>query len=234
MRTSASAVTAPRRGVRLHDWRERLRDPSLTALLIIQLCMIFVAAPLAALGLPWARPVGEALVLALVLIVVTLSNSRGAIVVIVVGLGTILARLLLVEHPTAFTNAFPRGGSILMFVALTWVVARAVYAPGRINLHRVQGAVVLYLNFAIIFGSAYLVMWDLIPTAFANLAAPASGFTEIDAMLYFSLTTLTTTGFGDITPVHPFARSLEAVIGQLSPATILAGLVTLELKHRRR
>ena len=175
--------------------------------------------------------------MALLLIVVTLSNSRGAIVVIVIGLGAILAHLVLVEHPADFANVFPRGGSILMFGALTWVVARAVYAPGRVTLHRVQGAVVLYLNFAIIFGSAYRLMWDLIPTAFANLAVPASGFTEIDTMLYFSLTTLTTTGFGDITPVHPFARSLanlEAIIGQLYPATILARLVTLELEHRRR
>jgi hypothetical protein len=93
-------------------------------------------------------------------------------------------------------------------------------------LHRIQGAVVLYLNFAIIFGSAYRVMWDLIPAAFANLAAPASGFSEIDTMLYFNLTTLTTTGLGDIAPVDPFARNptnLEAIIGQLYPATILAG-----------
>jgi hypothetical protein len=216
MQSSASAVAPDLAGTRLHAWRERVRDPRLTALLIIQLCVIFVAAPLAALGLPWARPVGEGLVLALVLIVVTLSNSPGAIVAIVIGLGAILAHLVLAERPTAFTNVFPRGGSILMFVALTWVVARAVYAPGRINLHRIQGAVVLYLNFAIIFGSAYRVMWDLIPTAFANLAAPASGFSEIDTMLYFTLTTLTTTGLGDITPVHPFARNptnLEAIIG---------------------
>ena len=124
-----------------------------------------------------------------------------------------------------------------MFGAQTWVVARAVYEPGRVTLYRVQGAVVLYLNFAIIFGSVYRLMWDLIPTAFANVAVPASGFTEIDTMLYFSLTTLTTTGFGDITPVHPFARGLAnfgAIIGQLYPATILARLVTLELEHRRR
>ena len=236
MRTSASVVAAPR-GVQPQAWRERVRDPSLTALLIIQLCVIFIAAPLAALGLPWARPAGEALVLALVLTIVTLSNSRGAIIAIVIGFAAILAHLVFVRHPAPYTNVFPRGGSILMFGALTWVVARAVYAPGPITLHRVQGAVVLYLNFAIIFGSAFRLLWDLIPTAFANLAAPASGFTEIDTMLYFSLTTLTTTGFGDITPVHPFARSLanlEAVIGQLYPATILARLVTLEIQHRRR
>jgi hypothetical protein len=39
------------------------------------------------------------------------------------------------------------------------------------------------------------------------------------------------------TPVHPLARSLanvEAVIGQLYPATLLARLVTLELEDRRR
>jgi hypothetical protein len=48
--------------------------------------------------------------------------------------------------------------------------------------------------------------------------------------------TLTTTGYGDIAPLHPFARSLaniEAIIGQIYPATLLARLVTLELAHER-
>jgi hypothetical protein len=51
-------------------------------------------------------------------------------------------------------------------------------------------------------------------------------------VFYLSFATLTTTGYGDIVPVHPWARSLcniEAVIGQLYPATPLARLVTLEL-----
>ncbi len=44
-------------------------------------------------------------------------------------------------------------------------------------------------------------------------------------LIYFSFVTLTTTGYGDIVPLHPYARSLaniEAVIGQLYPATLLA------------
>ena len=48
-----------------------------------------------------------------------------------------------------------------------------------------------------------------------------------------ALLSLTSTGYGDIVPVHPFARSLcnlESVIGQLYPATILARLVTLGLR----
>ena len=56
------------------------------------------------------------------------------------------------------------------------------------------------------------------------------------ALLYFSFSTLTTVGYGDITPLHPMARdiaNLEAVIGQLYPATLLARLVSLEIEHRR-
>jgi len=47
---------------------------------------------------------------------------------------------------------------------------------------------------------------------------------------------LTTSAYGDIVPVEPFARALanvESVIGQLFPATLLARLITLELEHRR-
>ena len=53
------------------------------------------------------------------------------------------------------------------------------------------------------------------------------------ALFYLSFVTLTSTGYGDIIPVHPLARSLcniESVIGQLYPATLLARLVTLEMK----
>jgi Ion channel len=55
-------------------------------------------------------------------------------------------------------------------------------------------------------------------------------------LLCFSLATLTTSGNGGIVPLHPFARSLaalEAVIGQLFPATFLARLIALELQGRR-
>jgi hypothetical protein len=46
--------------------------------------------------------------------------------------------------------------------------------------------------------------------------------------MYYSFVTLTTLGYGDVTPVHPFARTLaylEAVIGQLYVAVLVASLV---------
>src|SRR5260370_15093388 len=130
-----------------------------------------------------------------------------------------------------------RGGDILAFSALTWVVAHAVYAPGRITFHRLQGAVVLYLSLATIFASAFGLIWELSTGAFVNLVARAVGPEEVATMLYFSITTLTTTGYGDIVAVDPFARSLanlESVLGQFYLAVTVARLVTLELEDRRR
>jgi cell shape-determining protein MreD len=79
----------------LRSWQERIRDPSLTVLLVLELCLVFLAAPLAAQGVPDARPVAETLVLAVLAIVVVLSHRQGAIVAILLGLA---ARSHLAAH----------------------------------------------------------------------------------------------------------------------------------------
>ncbi len=50
------------------------------------------------------------------------------------------------------------------------------------------------------------------------------------ALLYFSFTTLTTTGYGDITAINPVVRMwsiFEAIIGTMYNATVIARLVSL-------
>ncbi|HWZ66860.1 MAG TPA: ion channel, partial [Stellaceae bacterium] len=192
----------------------------------------------AAQGVADARPVAETLVLAVLAIVVVLSHRRGAIVAILLGLTAVLASFSFgTGWSPVIASVLRRGGNVLMFSALTWVVAHAVYAPGRITLRRLQGAVVVYLNLAVIFAAAFSLIWDLSPAAFASLPAPSGGPDELATMLYFSLTTLTTTGYGDIVPRDPFARSLanlESIVGQFYLAITVARLVTLELEDRRR
>jgi hypothetical protein len=236
-RQRASIALRERRGL-VRAWQDRIRDPSLTILLVLEACAIFVAAPLAARGLPIARTIGDTLVLAVLVIVVALSRKRGAIVMILLGLVATFAGLSLGPGWSPLAAAIlDRGGEILIFSALIWVVAEAVYAPGRITFHRLQGAVVLYLNLATVFTSAFRLIWEISPAAFANFSASQMGPGEVAAMLYFSLTTLTTTGYGDIVAVDPFARSLanlESVVGQFYLAITVARLVTLELADRRR
>jgi hypothetical protein len=222
----------------IHVWQDRIRDPALTVLLAFELCLIFAAAPLAARGVPIARPIIQTMVLAVVVIVGLLSHRRGAIAAILLGLAATLASISLGSGwPPVAATVLRRGGDILTFSALTWVVAHAVYAPGRITFHRLQGAVVLYLNVATIFASAFSLIWELNPSAFASLPAATDDLGKLATMVYFSLTTLTTTGYGDIVPVDPFARSLanlEAVIGPFYLAITVARLVTMEIEDRRR
>ena len=55
------------------------------------------------------------------------------------------------------------------------------------------------------------------------------------AFTYFSFITLTTVGYGDVTPLNEVAKQLavlEALIGQLYPAILLARLVSLQVTTR--
>jgi voltage-gated potassium channel Kch len=219
-------------------WQDRLRDPSLTVLLVLQLFLLFVALPPAATGVPIAAPVAWLLLLVAVTLVVVLSRRVGASVFILLGLACAAASFALGRQwSPIIASVLDHGGFILAFSALTWVVAHALYAPGRITFHRLQGAMVVYLSLATIFANAFGLVWGLIPGAFANLPPAAPGAGEFAAMLYFSLATLTTTGYGDIVPLNPFARSLaslESVIGPFYLAITVARLVTMELDDRRR
>ena len=207
-------------------------------MLVLELCAVFLTAPLAAKGLPIARAVTSTLVLAVLVIVVMLSPRSGAVILILPRLAaTATSFLMSAEWSPVSTTVLRRGGEILAFSALTWVVAHAVYAPGRITFRRLQGAAVIYLNLATIFASAYGLIWELSPGAFVNLVTPAGDPQEVATMLYFSLTTLTTTGYGEIVAVDPFARSLanlESVLGQFFLAITITRLVTMELADRHR
>ena len=102
----------------------------------------------------------------------------------------------------------------------------------QVTVEAVLGVLCMYLMIGLFFASIYSLIAKVNGDFFAqNLAATAS------RTLYFSFTTLTTVGYGDITPLHPLARNLanlEAIIGQLYPATLLARLVSLEIEHRRQ
>jgi hypothetical protein len=238
MSGSRSTLAITNRLKSLHAWQDRIRDPSLTALLVLELCAMFIAAPLAAKGLPTTRAVADTLVLLTLAIVVMLSHRWDAIIVILIGLAAIAVSLAPGRNWSPVLIAvLRRGGEVLAFAALTWVVAHAVYAPGRITFHRLQGAVVIYLSLATIFASIFGLIWELNPSGFVNLHAPVGGPEEVATLMYFSLTTLTTTGYGDITPVDPFARSLadlESIIGQFFLAITVARLVTMEIADQRR
>lgn len=81
----------------------------------------------------------------------------------------------------------------------------------------------------LIWAHAYELLYLIHPDAFSGAVGNAPGALT---WIYYSFVTLTTMGYGDITPVHPIARSLaisEALAGQLYIAVTLARLMALHV-----
>ncbi len=124
--------------------------------------------------------------------------------------------------------------SVLRLIFLGFLLAVLVvqvFGAGPVTAHRVRGAIVVYL----LLGGAWSLLYHIvalnIPNSFHLSEGLATGNPAVLGRLltYFSFTTLTTTGFGDITPIHPLARTLamfEALTGQLFLVITLARLVS--------
>jgi len=219
------------------ELRERCGDSLLTVLTVLIVIMMFVVAPLQALGLFEFQVFELLLALFLVAGVFLMSGSAFAMVAMLTALAMIVAGAILRLHaPSILDLNLFAGAWLLVGVTMAVTVARATFAPGRVTYHRVIGAILLYFTVAVIFAALYTFIGTLVPTAFSGMKI-ADSPTLASQLIYFSFATLTTTGYGDVAPLHPIARSLcnvEAIFGQLYPATLLARLVTLELAHRDR
>jgi hypothetical protein len=169
-------------------------------------------------------------------LVVTSRSHVAAGIVLVSVVASIVGIIVYADYPSPLTEWVSAGGRLLAVGTLSVVIAKAVFGPGRVTRHRVEGAIVLYMNFALFFFILYQLIDGQITSAFSGLPQTASEHGSGAALLYFSFGTLTTATYGDILPVSPVARNLanlEAMIGQLFPATLLARLVTLQIAHSR-
>lgn len=110
---------------------------------------------------------------------------------------------------------------------LALVLARVLRAD-RIGVDAICGAIAVYLLTGVVWAVCYGVIEALAPGSF-RLADEGAGMVW-NQLLYYSLVTLTTLGYGDITPLTAAARiwsALEAVTGTLYLAILIARLVSL-------
>ncbi|MFZ0660105.1 MAG: potassium channel family protein [Candidatus Binataceae bacterium] len=130
-----------------------------------------------------------------------------------------------------------------VFLALvTTGVLRQVLHPGRVTYDTISGAICAYLMIGITFSFVYLAMELQWPGAFTlagsvTLADLAKTHDELQRIIYFSFVTLTTLGYGDIVPAIGPARAvsaLEAIVGQMYVAILVARLVALHILHSER
>lgn len=166
------------------------------------------------------------------------SNVAPRLIAGTVAVTTIALRWLQNVFPSLQLTYWLLSLSLLYFLLLTWVVLRRVYMDGSVASSRVRWAVVAYILLAITWSYIYQLIELSLPGSFVIsplLASNGEHALQLN-LTYFSFITLTTLGYGDITPLHPTARIfaiMEALLGQLYPATLLARLVSLEIISRQ-
>jgi hypothetical protein len=175
--------------------------------------------------------VGVTLLLAMRASGMRLKWRRVADVLVAIVLAFIVSGVVygLVADTELFSRQATRPVTLLVLAALApLVVVRRLLQHRTVTRGTLFGAISAFLLLPIAFYYGFLTVDGLQGSAFFGSVQPTTSF------MYFSLTTITTVGYGDLTAVTPFARlvaTAEAVSGQVYLVTFVAMLVGLRAQH---
>jgi len=123
---------------------------------------------------------------------------------------------------------------LIFFLSAAWLVGSEVLLTGSVDINKIVGSVALYLLLALIWSILYTLLLEVSPEAMKGVEA-GQWVDNMSIMTYFSFVTLTTLGYGDISPVTPVSQVLvvlEAVTGMFYIAIIVASLIGAALRDR--
>ena len=206
------------------------KEEGFSLLLVFLLSALFVV-PFLRQWFPGLSSVSLALFI-LLLVTGVLVVSESLLAVLATSLFAGAAISLEVVHRITGSDPFAlwRIGFATATIGLfTVVTLLRVFSPGEVTTHRLVGAVAAYLLVGLTWSYAYEWVDTAIPGSFS---VGASDPTDVyPPLLYFSFVTLSTVGYGDVTPVLPAARALsnlESLIGVLYPAVLIGRLLSLQ------
>lgn len=176
----------------------------------------------------WARALTAVLTLATVTSALLTSRVQRRVLVIIVALGLTAFALQIAAHLTDTPEV--RGlGTLLnaaMLSMLPVVILVRVFRHPRVTGETILGLVSVYFSLGIVFALLFQGLDGIQQSQFfAQIEHPQTA-----DFLYFSFVTLTTLGFGDLTPIQGLGRALtvlEALIGQVFLVTVVARGVSL-------
>jgi len=167
-------------------------------------------------------------VILLMLSLLSLKTDRlwGKGFLIIVG---IMLTVVVVRGATeiGYFEYFYLGLMLVFMLAATWLVGSQVLLTGEVDLNIIVGSVALYLLIGMIWSILFTILLEFSPDALNGIDA-GMWYDNYPLTTYFSFVTLTTLGYGDISPATPVAQvmvTLEAVMGMFYLAVIVASLI---------
>ena len=122
--------------------------------------------------------------------------------------------------------------TILFFGYIIVNLLKFIFKAPRVSRNVIYASIIVYLLLGVTWGSVFLLVYQLDPTSFDLSVVQITKIEHI--FMYFSFVTLTTLGYGDISPITSHVYSLavlEAIIGQLYLTVLVARLVGLHISH---
>jgi Ion channel len=209
-------------------------DLGLTLVSIALVILIFVIFPLRQAGMTGRVFLDLVMVTLMISGALVVKQSRiltaGVVVLVILAACMLWVSRL---YPTLLLRQLSSVLSILVMLIYVRIVLLVMFRQGHVTWSRIQGGVCAYLMLGLAWASAYDLVEQVHTGAFHFVSSP-SNFDELTAkLIYFSFATLTTVGYGDVSPLSPYARSLaiaEAIVGQLFPAILIGALVAMALR----
>jgi hypothetical protein len=223
-----------------HPWLHRIAwlRRNRCSLLLVSLCVMIMANPMFASTALGPKALNLTLLVILVLATWALRMRRRTVLAVAALAVVTAAAMLSVPNDTHWMRPVANTTMALFTGVVTVALLRYVLDPHLINTDKVFGAVAAYVLIAITFACLFCALQYVETKAFhiAEVNDPDGGMSWSDSM-YFSFTVLTSTGFGEITPVTDMARSLiviEQVLGVMYVAFLVARLANLYGRVERR
>jgi hypothetical protein len=139
------------------------------------------------------------------------------------------------DLPTPIPPVGSTIAALLFFIYATALFLRGVLRSRAVTRDVLAGAMGSYLMLGITWAFAFLLVDQVVGGAFTVPLVGVGGQPAFDTTIYFSLITMLSVGYGDIAPVHPWARSLaalEAFTGFAFGTIVLARLVAMHILSR--
>ena len=131
--------------------------------------------------------------------------------------------------------AIGRVCGILLFILVITNILTFIFKSEDVTIEVIYAAVLVYLLMALMWSFVYILLVLINSASFNVTLSPDQGYQM--RFIYYSFVTITTLGYGDITPATELASSfaiLEAVVGQLYLVVVVARLVGMHVSSQSR